>query len=675
MAANEWFTSSRDRTESRGRLDLARTASPGAIAAEILRRLELRAPLTTLALRHTEHVAWAESLHGGWCDFEHMLAGLPFPAAVADVTSCHPLVAHLVCWWGLCRAERVRRNNVTPALRRLCARSIDEPTTVLDPAVWRRFGFTLVEVVPEGEPFPIEVADTRRPDGRLEVVPVWSPQRNMYFAWPDVVAAAMRSGRVPRIVRAVRLVPVGVQPNLRDRLPLIPGVVLSANSDPALSIVRARQAAKLSGDVTLAAELHAVVNSLVFGVFWRFDQIRMKEGSGWVDGERPGPWNCLPIAATISAGARLLLATFDRLVTDSGGRVVYRDTDSSIAPASPNATTITLCNGSKIATLAWSDLDQIVEQFAPLSPEPEWPVWKIERGQPDALLHVLIFGAKRHVEFVHRADGNITIVESTEAQLGGTCVDPPNLRGRTKRGQRRWSVAAVEREIQFALARVDARDCTRTAATWDKSDELPFPEIRRFMVKTPEMANRLPARMGARPGMRYLEGIVNHDRRENSPTPVALDPGGDLSNWSELEWMTLDDGVPIGVTTDPLRIGSVLLETVDTKATRWASASRAEPIDGVIVEPMMIQKLGRVSSVLDADIDGLDDLAARRLVLEGIDSLAIVHAVAGRLGKRAFSRLTDLSPTVSERASRGEPISTRSLETAWRALRADAITP
>jgi hypothetical protein len=80
----------------------------------------------------------------------------------------------------------------------------------LDPDVWKTFGCTLAEVVPDGEPWPVEIEDPQRPDGRLELVGVVSPDRPFFFAWPDVVAAAVLSGRPPKIVRAVRYAPKGV---------------------------------------------------------------------------------------------------------------------------------------------------------------------------------------------------------------------------------------------------------------------------------------------------------------------------------------------------------------------------------------------------------------------------------------------------------------------------------
>ncbi len=335
VEAGRWFTTPQDRTEGRGRLDLARISSPGAVAAYIPARFRIQAPLHKFALTDAEHSRWAEAFHGGWCDAEPRLLGVLFQAASADVSSCFPLVAHQLGWWKLKTSGRVRRRNVTAALRRLCELAATDPAAALDPKVWARFGVTLVEVLPDGERWPVEVEDVHRPDGRMEVVRVTSSHRPMFYAWPDVVAAAVLSGRLPHILRAIRYEPVGRQEGLRSRVPILPGLVLDVDEDPAVALVRRRRQAKAAGELCLSDELRVVVNSLVYGNLCRFDETRRKEGRRWTLVERPGPWTFLPIASSVSAGARLLLAVLERMVADRGGPVAYRDTDSSLIPASP----------------------------------------------------------------------------------------------------------------------------------------------------------------------------------------------------------------------------------------------------------------------------------------------------------------------------------------------------
>lgn len=617
-----WFTTPQDRTEGRGRLDLARISSPGAVAAQIPARFRIQAPLHKFALTDAEHSRWAEAFHGGWCDAEPRLLGVLFQAASADVSSCFPLVAHRLGWWKLKTSGRVRRRNVTAALRRLCELAATDPAAALDPKVWARFGVTLVEVVPDGERWPVEVEDVHRPDGRMEVVRVTSSHRPMFYAWPDVVAAAVLSGRVPRILQAIRYEPVGRQEGLRSRVPILPGLVLDVDEDPAVALVRRRRQAKAAGELCLSDELRVVVNSLVYGNLCRFDETRRKEGRRWTLAERPGPWTFLPIASSVSAGARLLLAAFERMVADRGGPVAYRDTDSSLIPASPVGGVLRLSDGSIARELSWAEVDEVTGAFDALMPEPGWPVWKVERGSEDAPLHALVSGPKRHAEFVggvvtrsdldeHRAD---ELVNWTEAGLGGTYCDPPTMRGRTPNAFRRWSLEAVEREVDYALARQHARGewVPRSAAPWDEGQAMAFPALRRLRVTTPETARQLPTCLGARPGTRYVEGL-----RADCTTPslpVALDPGDDLADWNHLTWVDKANGKSVRVTTDAENYEAVVLETLSARGVEWSRKPRTVPIDSVEVDPLLVQHVGRVSGMIDADEEGLGDLRARRPV-------------------------------------------------------------
>ena len=72
--------------------------------------------------------------------------------------------------------------------------------------------------------------------------------------------------------------------------------------------------------------LKTVVNSLSWGIQAEFHTQGKTE---W-----PAPWCFPPIAATVAAGPRLLLALLDKMVRDAGGSVVYRDTDSSFVTGS-----------------------------------------------------------------------------------------------------------------------------------------------------------------------------------------------------------------------------------------------------------------------------------------------------------------------------------------------------
>jgi hypothetical protein len=656
--AGRWLTTSKDRSEGTHCVPVARLRSPAALADHLLRRFGVGAPHVTWGLSPDEHRTWAEPFHGGWTESDPAFYAVPFSCAALDVIACYPLVAHWLGWWEAVTCTRVERRHVTRQLRALCARAVHDPTVMLDPTVWARFGLCLVEVVCDGEPFVVAVDDPRRPDGRSEVVPVYCSGRSMFYAWPDVVAAAVRSRRVPRIVEAVRLVPVERQAGLPARVSVFPGLVCDAETDPVLAWVARRQRAKAEGDATLAAQLHAAVNSLVSGNPSRLDPEWRKVSGKWTLCERFGPWTCFPLAASVTAGGRLVLALLDRMVKDLDSRVGYRDTDSSVLPSSPDGGTLTLPDGSTLRELSWGELDELVGAFAPLSPAAWWPVWKVERGSEERPLHCVAFGPKRHAEFslgphgpeLARADTDDDAPELsdwTETGLGGHWADPCAMPGRCADGGRAWSKAAVLREVRYALAKAaDPANAPREPAPWDTPDDAPFPTLRRLQVSAPALLASLPRALGARMGARYVEGVVDSRnlRREVVRSVVALDPGGPLDPFT-LRWLDRMTGETVRVTTDPMDTGAVLLETLATRAGDFGARPRSEPVESVTVTPFGVVYRGRVSGVIDAADAGMSgDLRRERPVYEDDHGLApgerdALVALAKSLPRKTFARL------------------------------------
>ena len=119
--------------------------------------------------------------------------GLPVPVVSLDISSCFPLeCANLIGWQALLCAERIPRMGSPPhcvTLRLAIADLGSDPHR----EVWRRFRCILVEVIPEGEIWPVELEDRRQPDGRLELTQLRSPHRRFVFSWSDLVHAAIAS--------------------------------------------------------------------------------------------------------------------------------------------------------------------------------------------------------------------------------------------------------------------------------------------------------------------------------------------------------------------------------------------------------------------------------------------------------------------------------------------------
>ena len=660
-AAAKWFTTAQDRGEWATRFPLAWAHSPAGLADHLLRRIRVAAPLGHFALDPAEDAAWWEAFHGGWCDDVAALRGRPFGAVALDVTSAYPLTAHLVGWWEVMTADRLVRRSVLGELRALCRRAVDDPTVALDPAVWTRFGLTLCEVAPDGEHFPVALDDPHRLDGRTETVPVTARGRTMFYGWPDVVAATILSGRVPRIVRAVRLVPEGRQGGLRRLVPVYPGLTLLTDRDPVLGLVRRRREAKAAGDKVLAAELHAMTNSLVSGQPARLDDVRRVVRGKWTVQEKAGPWTFAPLGVTATASARLLLAAVDRQVRDLGGVVAYRDTDSSIIPASPDGGAITLADRATVRELSYPEIDRLLAGFDRLSPDPAWPVWKRSPAPGEDPLRCIVFGPKRHVEY-RGSDEAPELVDWTEAGLGGAYADPPTMQGRCADGGQAWSKAAVEREVRYAAAKLsDPKAATRAQAPWDAAGTLPFPTLRRLQVTTPRLGDTLPSSLGAHVGSRYVEALLAGTVTQGVRSVVAVDPGGALCDWQALGWVDRASGEPVKATTDMLKYGSgaVILDPLDFRAGDYGAAPKGAAVVSVAVTPLSVVYRGRVSPVLDAVEDGMPDPARFRVRYEddhglGPSQRPALVALARSMPTAAFAELAKVTPRTARLVARDQ---------------------
>lgn len=648
-----WFTTAADRREGVHRLPLSRLQSPAAIADHLLRQVGLTAPLARFDLSGVEVARWWEAFHGGRCDDLAALRGRPFDAVSLDLSSAYPLAAHLLGWWDLVTAERLERRNATEQVHQLCRRVARDPAAVLDPAAWAGLGFALCEVDADGDVLPLAVDDPTRPDGRVEVVPVTTRGRHLFYAWPDVVASAATTGKVPTIVEATRLVPVGRQGDPRRRVPLLPGLTLDTDADPAVALVGRRRAAKRDGQWAFSKALHNAVNALVSGNPSRLDDVQRKGTDGWERVERNGPWTFPPLAATVTASARLLLAVADRKVADLGGVVAYRDTDSSIIPASVEGGTLDLVD-EVVRVLTQDEVDELHHAFDGLSPDPgAWPVWKVDPGPGEDPLQCIVFGPKRHVEFRTR-EGHVELADWTESGLGGRYLGPTPT----------WSATAVGREVAYVLDRLTSlRTATRSRAPWDAPGTDPLPTIEPRAVTSPAIGATLPPALGPiRPGTRFLRALPSpFSGRVDMAHAVALDRGDPAGAWRSLAWHDGATGEPVRLGVDPTDLGAdVIAETLSARATSFAAVPRGDVIASVVVTPLSVRYVGRASPVIDATEDGTSGpLVDARVRYESAHGLgpgqyAELVTLARSLGPTRFAELAGVSVKVARSFARGQ---------------------
>ena len=582
---------------------------------------------------------------GGWLSAELAGKGLS-PAVDIDVHSAYPAFATLLGWWPLMIAACLRRQDVTEELRALCAEVVaGDVSRLFDRSTWRRFGFTICEVVCEGEPWPVEAPDEDYPQGHSGVRPVRCPIP-LPFTWPDVVLAALRSGRVPHIVSATKLVPVGRQPGLRDRYPLYDGLVLGIDDDPAVALVRLRDDAKDRDDDRLAAQLRITVNTLCYGNPVRLDLGYRQEDGRRVVTEAAAEWTFPPIAATVTAASRLALGVTEHLLYPYGITVASRDTDGLLLHCAPDQ---------------WPALDRVLARFDVLDPFGTGRhFWKVQRQHEGRPLHGLVIGVKRYVLATLDDRGELLeVVEATEHALGGSVVDPPRMTGHDGNGCRRWTRAVAAVAVRKEIARSRGTFLAVPFWPWERRDEPPFPSFGRVQAATPETFASIRRRIGVRPFGSYLEG---HTGRSGDTTPVVLDPGTDLSEWQSLDWHNGDGG--------PAHVDADALDNLGGKAHRWL---RPRPLDDqsqVAVIPELIRRVGKAGGVIEAEIVGPDaDTSNVRAVYDEGDAAKFLARRSDEIGPQAFARLAGVSRDAAQRLKDGKPVQAATIRRALRNLR------
>ncbi len=217
----------------------------------------------------------------------------------------------------------------------------------------------------------------------------------LWYAGPDLAAAAISGAGRPRILKAWRLRPEGVQKTLRpvafrgdedDRID-----PRTTNPFQRLVELRKRETGNTLDNELRSTGYKVIANSGAYGIFvettpedvdpdvqrmpTRARVWGMYEFTSSVDRpERHSPLCSFPVAALVTAGARLLLAVAERLVHDAGGEVAYCDTDSLFIVSTQHGGLMACTNGPyvlpdgrrAVLALSWVQASRVLDDLAVL---------------------------------------------------------------------------------------------------------------------------------------------------------------------------------------------------------------------------------------------------------------------------------------------------------------------
>jgi hypothetical protein len=440
------------------------------------------------------------------------------PVVVCDTTSEYPSVAGLLGLWPLLTAANLEIVDYTSEARNILS-SIDVET-ILDPAKWRELAFfALVE--PAGDVLPVRALYGETGNTNIGLNPLTS-EKPIWYAGPDLVASKLATGRRPKIVRAFKLIPHGLQEGLRTTA-IGTRTINPEVDDFFRAVIEERK--KLPKSHPHYLLLKIIANAL-YGIFAELNkyeygknnpkQLQVFSGEHKSEEptfvvERPGKFQFPPAAALITAGGRLMLAILECLVKDFGGNYLLTDTDSMLFVASERGGLFPCAgekhktrDGSPVKAITWKQVEQICAKLNRLNPYDQSviaDILKIEdcnfdRAGKQHQLYGLAISAKRYVVYAPRKN-KIEIIKPSEHGLGIVYV--PDKRKRYKpincKDQEsdypRWIVEAWERILDNHFRNLrNPENALVSRKLW--FDDLPA--VMRVRVTTPNVLKALRKR-------------------------------------------------------------------------------------------------------------------------------------------------------------------------------------
>lgn len=596
-------------------LDAPRLYSPATVGARYLEAIGVDHPLGRFMadpelVRDAPGVTVGERIHPRLIGFamggffggraEARLVRTPVPVTLVDATSMYPTVNANLRTWELLTADRLDVADATADVTTLLS-APDLVDRVLQRDTWvSGIGVTLVELAaPDGDVLPVRAFyDPRGLDLGIGVNPLTYAGR-LWYLLPDVIAATLLTRRPPRIARALRLVGVGRQKKLQT-VALRGGRVIDPYADdPFVRIVEERH--RIDRDMSRPEEerkrlsqfLKITANATAYGILARFDRRELARAvpiTVWgpdeapttkdlAHPEDPGPYTFPPIAATITAAARLELALLERLVNDAGGTYVFCDTDSMAIVAQSVSGEPIRCptpdGTGQVAGLDRPTIEAILSRFAQLNPyDPalEIPVWKAEHDSLARPVTCYAISAKRYLlyrptkndrpELVAVGDepdvagvdpeteGVDELTDWSEHGLGLYLAPLVDERGRPRRdGQKRriWVGDAWRWVLRDALG----EDPRRLA--WSG-----LPAVTRFTISNPAMAGWFRGRDKELPPAERMHpggfGLLAHPAEEDIAGRMPAGPyETNPARWETQAWYDRRSHRQVRITTvDPV---------------------------------------------------------------------------------------------------------------------------
>jgi hypothetical protein len=357
-------------------LDPCKAYSPASTAKAYLEAMKIKKPLQKFKVPNEILGIAMESYMGGRS--EAWLRHAEVPVSPVDFVSEYPTTCVLLSLWEILTAKSLSFDDATKSVRELLKRSsLDR---CFDPKLWPEFRF-FAKVTPDDDILPVRTSY----NGITQNIGnnYLKDTESSWVAGPDLIGSVIRTGKVPHIERAFRLVPHGKQAgmksvNLRGMIEIDP-----YKDDLFKCAIEQRKLNETNRELYYWLKIFA--NS-IYGFFVEINpevmsdgnkvRVRVFSGDGSFEPEEPcriaestGKFYAPYLASLISSGGRLLLAILEACVTEAGGSWLYADTDALAIVSSEHGASLNHVPGcEKVRALSWKEVDEIIARFESLNP-------------------------------------------------------------------------------------------------------------------------------------------------------------------------------------------------------------------------------------------------------------------------------------------------------------------
>jgi hypothetical protein len=395
--------------------DLApeRCYSPATLAKAYFSAMGIKPPQEKLKIPDKINGIAAQAFFAGRA--ECLIRRTPVPVTYVDFHAQFPAVSKLLNCRELLCAEDLDFPDFTPEARDMVERaSMDD---CFRPEFWKQLRwFALVEPFEDVVPMRAKFGKREDSDPTLGWDFLTSKQP-IWISGPDAIAAKLITGKPIKILKAIQVVLLRIQPGLRPVRLMNQLEVDPLRHDLAAKLVELRASVKAKNP-RLASGLKVAANSAAFGLLCQMNvkdldspsslQVSSGEASYrtpttkiW---EQPAEFYCPILASLVTGGSHLLCAMLERSVRDVGGHIAAMDTDSAMIVSTKDGGLVPCAGGpytsdeyqlpsgnAAIRALSYAEVDRIRELFEALNPWSGVPFLKLEKENfgPDGERHQL----------------------------------------------------------------------------------------------------------------------------------------------------------------------------------------------------------------------------------------------------------------------------------------------